>query len=91
MKLITVKELSELTSIKEATIYLWAAKGDIPHYKIGQLVRFNPKEVEDWLEKHKKENNVSEKKPKKRKRVSSCSDANNIVRKAIDEVTANKI
>ncbi len=91
MELVTVKELSELVSIKESTLYLWAGKGAIPHYKIGQLVRFNPKEVEDWLEKFKKDGSIPERKIKRRKRNSGCSDVNEIVRKAIDEVKGNKV
>ena len=91
MKLITVKELSDSTGIKKSTLYLWTARGTIPHYKIGQLVRFNPEEVEVWFDKFKKEAVAPEKKAKKHLRITTNNDADNIVRKAIDDAKGGKV
>jgi excisionase family DNA binding protein len=91
MKLITIKQLAESISIKESTLYFWAARGEIPHYKIGQLVRFSPKEVEEWLEKFRKDCCIPVKQAKRRRRNSACSDVDKIVRKAIDEVIGIKV
>jgi len=97
MKLVTVKELSESISIKEPTLYLWAARGIIPHYKIGQLVRFKLEEVEEWLEGFRKEADKPEKKrirEKKHRKYPAITDSlgvDNIVRKAIDEVKGLKV
>ena len=43
-KLLTAKELSELTGINQNTIYRLARKGEIPYYKFGNAIRFNAKD-----------------------------------------------
>jgi excisionase family DNA binding protein len=53
MKLIDIKSLSELLSIKPNTLYAWVELGKIPHYKLNGgkkgAVRFNIEEINDWL------------------------------------------
>jgi excisionase family DNA binding protein len=34
-------------------VYDLAQKGRIPHYRIGDLIRFDPHEIAEWLESHK--------------------------------------
>ncbi|MEE9615041.1 MAG: helix-turn-helix domain-containing protein [Thermodesulfobacteriota bacterium] len=91
MKLITVKDLSDSTGIKKSTVYLWASKGIIPHYKVGRLVRFKTEEIEAWLERFRKEAVAPEKKAKKHLRITTGSDVENIVRKAIDDAKGLKV
>ena len=55
MKLIDIKTLSELLSVRPKTIYDWVHRNEIPYYKIGHLVRFNYKEIMDWLNAKKHE------------------------------------
>lgn len=55
--LISVKELSQICSIAEDTLYGWAERGLIPSYKIGRLRRFNWDEVKSYFEKFKQEVN----------------------------------
>lgn len=45
-----IKELSHYLKIKISTLYAKVAKGEIPHYKIGRLVRFKKTEIDKWLE-----------------------------------------
>jgi excisionase family DNA binding protein len=47
MKLITIKELSKLLSVKTSTLYAWVHNGTIPAYKIGGALRFDPVEIEE--------------------------------------------
>ncbi|MBI5150141.1 MAG: helix-turn-helix domain-containing protein [Candidatus Omnitrophica bacterium] len=47
---IDIKELSDYLAIKAGTIYAWVHTKQIPHYKIGRLVRFELSEIEKWLE-----------------------------------------
>lgn len=47
--LLDARELGRRLSIKPNTLYVWARKGLIPHYRLGDLVRFNPDEVRHWL------------------------------------------
>ena len=53
MKLIDIKSLSEILSIKPNTLYAWVELGKIPHYKLNGgkkgAVRFNIEEINDWL------------------------------------------
>ncbi len=51
MRLVTVKELSEILSVKEPTLYSWAYNGSIPSYKLNGLLRFDMEEIEKWIEK----------------------------------------
>lgn len=53
-KLLDVKQLSGLLSIKPGTIRYYVSIGFIPHYKIRGLVRFSEKDVIEWLEKRKR-------------------------------------
>jgi excisionase family DNA binding protein len=53
-KLLNVKQLSNLLSIKPGTIRYYVSIGFLPHYKIRGLVRFSEKDVIEWLEKRKR-------------------------------------
>lgn len=54
---VTVKELSQVFSIAEDTLYGWAERGLIPSYKIGRLRRFKLDEVKIYFEKFKQNAN----------------------------------
>jgi excisionase family DNA binding protein len=55
--LIDIKTLSGLISVKSKTIYDWVHRNEIPYYKIGHLVRFEYKEIQDWLNVRRQETN----------------------------------
>ena len=55
---IDINQLSTLLSVKPATIYGWIHEERIPYYKINRLVRFNLKEISEWLEKKKYRENA---------------------------------
>ncbi len=44
-RLIDISEASDLLGVPKSTIYDWTHKKIIPHYKIGQSLRFNPVEI----------------------------------------------
>jgi len=46
---LTTKELASYLKLKEKTIYHFVAKGQIPHYRIGKLVRFKQDEIDTWM------------------------------------------
>ncbi len=48
--LLTVEDLCRWLKVPKATVYDWTHTGVIPHYKLGRLVRFDPQEIEAWLE-----------------------------------------
>ena len=53
IELMNVKEVSEKIQVKESTLYSWASKGKIPCHKLNGLLRFDQKEIENWVKKSK--------------------------------------
>ena len=51
--LLNVKELSEYTGISKSTIYEWVNMKKIPYIKIGKLVKFDPKDIDAFIQNHK--------------------------------------
>lgn len=50
--LIDVSALADLLGVRPNTVYRWLHRYDetrLPHYKIGHLVRFDTREIDDWL------------------------------------------
>jgi excisionase family DNA binding protein len=85
MKLLTVKDLSELLSVKQSTLYSWAAKGLIPSLKLNCLLRFDIAEITDWLEKLGQDTSGHEKIAKKPSTITASYDIKHVIRKIIDE------
>lgn len=48
---LTIDDLSSYLGIKPKTLY--ARVKEIPHYKIGRLIRFRKEDVDAWMERHK--------------------------------------
>ena len=46
----TVKEIANILRLSQREIYKLAATNQIPHFKIGASVRFDPSRVLVWLE-----------------------------------------
>jgi excisionase family DNA binding protein len=74
MVLLNVTEVSERLSIKRSTLYAWAEQGTIPHLKLGRLLRFDPDQIEAWLQDHRREP-TSEPTPRRRRHGTDHVDA----------------
>ena len=48
---LTIQGVSQYLGIKPKTLY--ARVKDIPHYKVGRLIRFKREDVDAWMEKHR--------------------------------------
>ncbi len=48
---LNIQELSMYLRIKPKTLY--ARVKDIPHYKVGRLIRFKRDDVDAWMEQHR--------------------------------------
>jgi len=54
-ELLDTKEAAEFLGIKKSTLYEWVIQRKIPHIKVGRLVKFRRKDLEEWLKKRTKE------------------------------------
>jgi excisionase family DNA binding protein len=55
MRLLTVKDLSELLKIKAKTLYQWAELNQIPHMKLNGALRFDYDDIMAWVKVCKRE------------------------------------
>ena len=84
--LLSIVELSKYLSIKPKTLYSKVESGQIPHYKIGHLVRFKKSEVEAWLVRSRKiSRGVPVRARKTVKTARSAMNMDSLVKKTIDE------
>lgn len=51
---LTSKEVAKLLNISDATLKRWRAKNLIPHFKVGNTVRYSMDEILKWKEAHQR-------------------------------------
>lgn len=44
-----IKELSQYIGIPKGTLYVWVCQKRIPYAKIGGLLRFDLRQIDDWV------------------------------------------
>jgi len=80
-----ILDLSHYLKVKVKTLY--AMIFDIPHYRIGKLIRFKKAEIDSWLES--KRAKVQDVKAQQREKRKTSESENNhidrIIRKTIDQ------
>ena len=76
---LTIQQVADYLSIKTSSLYSKIA--EIPHYRIGRLLRFRKGKIDAWIET-KKEDIPQISKARSNKR--SVPDVDKIVRRAID-------
>ena len=83
-----IGELSEILSIKRSTLYAKVEAGELPHYKVGRLIRFKKSDVEEWMGSHRRERIEIDKRAKEILNLATGQrlDINSIVKKSIEEV-----
>lgn len=86
MNLLTPKQVAVLLNCQPSTVYAWAGSGKIPAFKLNGCLRFDSKEVEEWVERNRlKPVDIG----KEAKRIFASThevDVDAIVRKSIDSV-----
>jgi excisionase family DNA binding protein len=84
---LTVDGLSEYLLIKKSTLYSLVERGDMPHYRIGKLIRFKKVDADAWMEGRRKEPMDIEKKARTiLKSQSPVIDVDRIVKKSLASV-----
>lgn len=53
--LIGAKETAEFLNINLETLYDWVQRRRIPYYKIGRSVKFDPQDLDRWVEERRVE------------------------------------
>lgn len=53
-KLLNVEQVAELLNVKRSWVYDKVYQGQLPHYKLGALLRFDEQEIMRWLEGNKR-------------------------------------
>ena len=89
---IDINDLSRYLAIKPSRLYALVEAREIPHYKIGRLVRFKKPEIDLWMQSNKKEcadtGELSRSLLKSSKRPPM--DADRIVKKAIESARGER-
>ncbi len=89
---IDINDLARYLAVKPSRLYSLVEAREIPHYKIGRLVRFKKAEIDLWMESNRKDcvdgqgSSGSPLRPRKRPPF----NADRIVRKAIDSARGER-
>jgi len=91
-KFLTVLDVALLLSVRPSTVYQWVSSGEIPHYRLGRIVRFRRKDLEAWVEGFRKERVDDKRKAKEilRPTCRETPDIDRIIEKSIAEVKGNR-
>lgn len=88
---LTIGELSEYLNLKRTNLYSMVESGELPHYRIGRLIRFKRDDVDRWLEGHRREGVNLDKKAKGILKAINrpVVDVDKLIKKSIAEVKEN--
>lgn len=50
----TVEDVAQYLRVAVQSVYRWVSQEKIPHLKVGGSLRFDPKEIQEWLSKKPK-------------------------------------
>jgi excisionase family DNA binding protein len=53
-RLLNIEETSKIMQISVSTLYTWSSEGKFPVVKCGRAVRFDPLDIEKWIEENKR-------------------------------------
>ena len=48
-RLMTMQEVAEYLQCSLSTVRRWVARGKVPHYRLGKMIRFRRAELDSWL------------------------------------------
>jgi excisionase family DNA binding protein len=86
---IAINEVAQYLSIKVKTLYAKLVSENIPHYRIGRLIRFKKEDIDTWMEANragKKEIPAGTHRRGRRHNQCPTQDIDRIIKKTIDHV-----
>jgi excisionase family DNA binding protein len=88
---LTINQVSGYLQIRPSTLYLMVKDGEIPCYRVHNMIRFKQEDIDVWMESHKSEKIDRDKRAKGilREIDKSARDIDLVVKKSIDEVKGN--
>jgi len=63
MRLVNIKTVSDIFTIKTSTLYSWVRTGSIPFLRLNGLIRFDLDELEAWARASSQETSTPSVKP----------------------------
>jgi excisionase family DNA binding protein len=89
---LNIEQASAYLNIKRSFLYTLVEAGEVPHYKVGRLIRFKQDDIDEWMEKHRREPLDANKRTKRILKATDRSslDVNRIVKKSIAEIKVNR-
>ncbi|MEI6608874.1 MAG: helix-turn-helix domain-containing protein [Deltaproteobacteria bacterium] len=83
-----IEDISDYLNIKKKTLYAMVESGEIPHFRIGRLIRFKRDDVDLWMEAKKVIGSNQTVKPKRLFKPNTRNQyIDKVVRKTIDGLT----
>lgn len=49
-----LREFARRVGLSVSTIRLAVARGTVPHYRLGRLIRFDERHIKEWLTQHER-------------------------------------
>ena len=85
---LNIDDLAKFLGLKKSTLYSMVGNGDLPHYRIGRLIRFKRNDVDAWMESHRREKIDFDKRAKEilKNTTRPTKDIDALVKKSIEEV-----
>ena len=84
--LMTAKQVANLLNCRTSSVYAWANAGKIPALKLNGILRFDPMEIDIWVQQSKIEPTDPEKSASKILRSKKHLDIDALVSNAIESV-----
>jgi excisionase family DNA binding protein len=82
-EILTINDLSDFLKIKKSSLYARVEKKEIPHYKIGNLIRFRKNDLDRWLDGKKIEPENIDKRARVILKANEKIDIDKLVKKTI--------
>ncbi|MBI2506219.1 MAG: helix-turn-helix domain-containing protein [Candidatus Latescibacteria bacterium] len=52
-RLMTMQEVAEYLQCSMSTMRRWVARGKVPHYRMGKMIRFRRADLDSWLDAYR--------------------------------------